>query len=84
MSIFTKPSFYALVATGLIIITSIVMLIWNRKSIMGLGTGTIFTVILLFGILVGVHGIQHLGLEQAYKYNDIEYILNKLGYGTAQ
>ncbi len=60
----TSPSFAALAATGLAILLIAVM--WIRKaSLATIGVTT------LFAILIGVHGLLHLGVEQVYGYNPL-------------
>lgn len=63
---FKKPSFYSLVLTGLLILIAIVMMFQNWKKIDRVNA------VLLIGILIGVHGLLHLGFEAYYKYNPLE------------
>ncbi len=60
----TSPSFAALAMTGLAILLIAVM--WIRKvSLATIGAAT------LFAILIGVHGLLHLGVEWVYDYNPL-------------
>lgn len=68
----TKPSFYSLTFTGFLILLIFVIIICNIKRFKNLSPETLIKLISLVGILVGIHGIQHLGLEVAYNYNPIE------------
>jgi hypothetical protein len=72
--ILTKPSFYSLVFTGFLILLIFVIIMCNTKRIKQLSPESLIKVISLFGLLVGIHGIQHLGLEVAYNYNPMEQL----------
>ena len=69
MNYFTKPSFYGIIITGLIILYLLILFYNNGQQLT-------ITEIILFGILVGVHCLLHLGLEINYQYNPIEYTMN--------
>lgn len=61
----TSPSFAALAATGLAILLIAVM--WmHGMSLAKIGAVT------LFAILIGVHGLLHLGVERVYDYNPLQ------------
>lgn len=65
----TTPSFYALVLTG-ISIGGILLYLYTK----GLGSMSSFqvaTLATLLGILVGIHGLLHLGAEVIYGYNPL-------------
>lgn len=68
----TKPSFYALAFTGILILSIFVIIMCNIKNFKNLSPEMLIKMISLFGILVGIHGLQHLGLEIAYNYNPME------------
>jgi hypothetical protein len=70
--LFTKPSFYSLAFTGFLILSIFVIIICNIKRFKNLSPEMLIKVLSLFGILVGIHGLQHLGLEVAYNYNPME------------
>ena len=42
------------------------------KRFSNLSPECLIKVLSLVGLLIGVHGIQHLGLEVAYNYNPME------------
>ena len=71
-SILTKPSFYALISTGIFILVLLIIYVRNIKKI-SFDTKLIF--LSLFGILIGIHGLLHLGLEYIYNYNPLENII---------
>ena len=66
MYIWLTPSFYALFITGVISLIVFIIGITHVKRLD-------FNSICLFGILIGVHGLLHLGMESTYNYNPIQY-----------
>ncbi len=67
MYIYLLPSFYALFITGVI---SLIVFIIGLRNINKLHIHSIC----MFGILIGVHGLLHLGMEATYNYNPIQYV----------
>jgi hypothetical protein len=70
--ILTKPSFYSLVFTGFLILAIFLIIICNHKRFCQLKPECLIKVLSLVGVLIGIHGIQHLGFEVAYNYNPME------------
>lgn len=68
----TKPSFYSLAFTGILILAIFVIMICNMKRFNTLSPECLIKVISLVGILIGIHGLQHLGFEVIYNYNPME------------
>lgn len=68
----TKPSFYSLAFTGFLILSIFLIIFSNLKRLKHSSPECIIKVISLVGILIGIHGLQHLGLEVAYNYNPME------------
>jgi len=68
----TKPSFYSLAFTGILILAIFVIMICNFKRFCQLKPESLIKVISLIGVLIGIHGIQHLGFEVIYNYNPME------------
>jgi hypothetical protein len=68
----TKPSFYSLVFTGFLILLIMLIAFSNINRLNHLTPEKLIKVLSLIGILVGIHGLQHLGLEVAYNYNPME------------
>lgn len=62
----TVPSFWSLVLTGMAILYIIIEI--SYKSLCGGKTSNIIMVTLI-GLLIGVHGLLHLGMETVYGYN---------------
>ena len=72
---FTKPSFYALTVNGFTVMVALILIFTNYSSLKRMDPHRIITLVLLFGILIGMHGLLHLGLETHYNYNPIEQYL---------
>jgi len=71
-SIFTKPSFYAHAINGVAILIAIILIFANFNRLKKLDIYKIITLVISFGVLIGIHGLLHLGLETHYNYNPIE------------
>ncbi len=76
MSIFTKPSFYALIITGVISFIVVLIILTNFTSMMKLGPNKKIAVLSLAGLVIGVHGLLHLGMESVYNYNPMERLIS--------
>ena len=70
--IYTKPSFYALALTGFFYLFIILAAYKNWSQLKNLSGYKIIKLLSLVGILIGVHGLLHLGLENVYNYNPLE------------
>lgn len=62
------PSYYALVLTGIMILAILLYVYKGLRTFTVYQTATFAT---LLGVLIGVHGILHLGLEWKYNYNPL-------------
>ena len=71
-NIFTKPSFYAHAINGFTILFALLLIFTNFTSIKKMDIYRIITLVFLFGLLIGIHGLLHLGLETQYNYNPID------------
>lgn len=65
------PSFVATLLTGLIMLVMVltVMFSWNKVK-----NFTLYEKVMaggLFGLILGIHGLLHLGLEVAYNFNPL-------------
>ena len=74
MDIFSAPSYYSLFLTGIIWVIVLIMIIKNY-SLFTRNPEKMIIVLTLFGILVGVHGLIHLGLENYYNFNPMNWLL---------
>ena len=70
--IFTKPSFYAHAINGLTILIVIILIFTNFNRLKKMDIYNIITLFISFGVLIGIHGLLHLGLETQYNYNPLE------------
>jgi hypothetical protein len=58
-----NPGLYALAITGILWIVILVIGVVNYKGIFKLAPAKLILVLSLFGTLVGIHGLLHLGIE---------------------
>ena len=72
------PSYYALAFTGVLLLINIVIIIKNFKKLTNERPYHIIILITALGLLAGIHGILHLGLEKVYNYNPIQFIQKKI------
>jgi hypothetical protein len=68
------PSLYALVLTGISICA--ILLYLYTKGFGSMKPYQIATLATLLGILVGIHGLLHLGVEWIYGYNSLSSLGN--------
>ena len=73
------PSFFSLVINGILVFILYLIIIFNFRSL--IKTDDYLKLIPIIGtmaIAVGIHGILHLGLEQAYNFNPYLYAFTPL------
>ena len=70
--LFALPSFYAHAINGILLLVAIILLFKNYNSIKNIDKYKIISLILLFSLAAGVHGLSHLGLEKGYGYNPLQ------------
>lgn len=63
------PSIITHTLNGLFLIISFLFVIFYYSKLQNLDTYRILVLLLLFSIVIGVHGISHLGLEREYGYS---------------
>ena len=71
-SIFTKPSYYASAINGFTVFVALILIFSNYSSLKKMDPFRIIILVILFGLLIGMHGLMHLGLENSYNYNPME------------
>ena len=78
-TIISKPSFYSLPITGILLFVSL-LLIFQYSSKVGssMSTYQLVNLLLLFSIAIGVHGLLHLGLEYVYNFNPLDSYIGRL------
>ena len=71
-TIISKPSFYSLPITGILLFVSL-LLIFQHSSKVGssMSTYQLVNLLLLFSVAIGIHGLLHLGLEYVYNFNPL-------------
>lgn len=67
------PSFYAHVLNALLMLLAGMLLVKHYRTLRPYET---IVVALLFSIVIGVHGLSHLGLETAYGFNPLHAIMS--------
>ena len=68
------PSFFCLVFNGIFLLLMILLIIFNYKSFVSIDHIKLIPLIGTVAIAIGIHGLLHLGLEQAYNYNPYTYL----------
>ena len=63
------PSIIAHTLNGVLFLAAVILTIAYYKTLSNLDSYRVILLILAFGIIVGIHGLSHLGLEYAYGYN---------------
>ena len=71
MSLLSVPSFYAHILNSILLVFAVVVLYKNYSKLSRLEPYKLLILILLFTIVISVHGISHLGLERVYGFNPI-------------
>jgi hypothetical protein len=70
------PSFFCLVINGILLFILLLMVIFNFRSFIKTDYIKLLPIIGTIAIAIGMHGMLHLGLEQAYNYNPLYLIFN--------
>ncbi len=68
-SIWLKPSFYAHVVNGIILLVVCWLMVKHFDEVRRLHTYELVTLLLTISLSLGVHGLMHLGFEQFYGYD---------------
>ena len=63
------PSIIAHTLNGGLFLVAVILTMAYYRSLSGIDSYRVILLVLLFGIIVGIHGLSHLGLEYAYGYN---------------
>jgi hypothetical protein len=71
MNVYLTPSFYAHILNSVLIVVALVILYKNYSKISRLEPYKLLVIILLFTLVISVHGLSHLGLERVYGFNPI-------------
>jgi hypothetical protein len=63
------PAFLAHMLSAALMGIALYIVVTSFGSLRKLDTYRMLVLVLLFSIIVGIHGISHLGLKRAYGYN---------------
>ncbi len=63
------PSIYAHALNGILLLIAVIILFRNWNKMMRLKPDKMIEMVLFFSLVIGVHGISHLGLESVYGLN---------------
>ncbi len=72
-NVYNKPSFYSHIFTGLISLFFI-LIIFIYYNKLNLNFYQKLILLLLFAILIGIHGLSHLFLEVYYNFNPLQHL----------
>jgi hypothetical protein len=70
----TIPSFYSLLLTGVIWFVLVVIFFKNYSFFVKSRPDKMIEIVSLIGLVIGVHGLLHLGLESVYGFNPMESV----------
>lgn len=74
--VYLNPSFYAHILSGFLILISTIIVCFNFTKFIKLDSYKIIVLLLFFSLVIGIHGISHLGLESVYDYNPLKKFVN--------
>ncbi len=63
-----NPGYYTLVITGILWVVILAIGVVNYKEIFKLAPAKLILVLSLFGTVVGIHGLLHLGIQKNVKW----------------
>lgn len=70
----TIPSFYSLLLTGVIWFVLVIIFFKNYSFFVKSRPDKMIEQISLIGLVIGVHGLLHLGLESVYGFNPMIHL----------
>lgn len=73
----SAPSFYIHILTWIFIFISVGLIAKDFSNIQSRNTYDIVLLLLVFTQVLAIHGITHLGLENVYKYNPLNFLFKK-------
>ena len=75
VNMLVNPSLYAHFLHSILLVISILLVFCNFRKIINLEPFKIIVLLLFFSLVIGLHGISHLGLEALYGYNPLRMFL---------
>ena len=76
INILINPSLYAHFLHTILLLLAVLLVLLNFSKIINLEPFKIIVLLLFFSLVIGLHGISHLGLEALYGYNPIRIFLS--------
>lgn len=76
-NILISPSFYLHMFNTFLLCVVFILLYNNYERLLNIEPYKMLIVVLLYSISIGVYGISYLGLENAYDFNPIKYVVVK-------
>jgi hypothetical protein len=73
-----NPSLYAHFLHSILLVVAILLVLLNFSKIVHLEPFKVIVLLLFFSLVIGIHGISHLGLESLYGYNPIRIFLSSV------
>jgi hypothetical protein len=73
--VYLMPSLYAHVINGILLLIAVIVAIMNYSSLKKIGAYKSIVLLLLFSLVIGIHGLTHLGMESVYNYNPLAIFL---------
>jgi len=73
-----NPSLYAHFLHTILLVLAILLVLLNFSKMIHLEPFKIIVLLLFFSLVIGLHGISHLGLEALYGYNPIRIFLSSV------
>ena len=74
--LYFSPSLYAHIINAVLLLTAVILVFSNYSKLTKVEPYKQIILTLLFSIVIGIHGLSHLGLESVYGYNPL--ILEKI------
>jgi len=72
----TIPSFYSLLLTGVIWFVLVIIFFKNYSFFVKSRPDKMIEIVSLIGLVIGVHGLLHLGLESVYGFNPMIHLIH--------
>lgn len=73
-----NPSLYAHLLHSILLLLALLLVVLNFYKIVRLEPFKLIVLLLFFSLVIGIHGISHLGLESLYGYNPIRIFLSSV------
>lgn len=78
VNMLVNPSIYAHFLHSFLLVVAVLLVLLNFSKVVHLEPFKIIVLLLFFSLVIGIHGISHLGLEALYGYNPIRIFLSSV------